>query len=368
MRIAVVVPGGVDRSGTHRVIPCVLWVVEALAREHDVEVLALRQEPRPGAWHLAGARVTNVGSRPRLLRALPAIVRAHRHAPFDFLWALWAEAGVPAGVAGRLLHTPVLLHLIGGDVVALPDVPYGLSLTWRGSALLRVATRAATRILTPSAPSVEAASRLGLRAQRVPLGVSLAAWPPRPPVRRDPAAPARLVHVASLNAVKDQHMLLVAVRTLVDRGVALRLDIVGEDTLGGAVQRDAAALGLSGHVKFHGFLPQAELRPVVERSHVLLVSSRHETGPVAVLEAALAGVPTVGTAVGHVTELAPDAAVAVPVGDATAFAHAIHDLLADEDRRLACAAAAQRRAISEDAAHTARSLLEIHAGTLASPA
>ena len=163
-------------------------------------------------------------------------------------------------------------------------------------------------------------------------------------------------------------MLLVAVRTLVDRGVALRVDIVGEDTLGGTVQRDAEALGLSGVVTFHGFLPQTELRPVVERSHVLLVSSRHETGPVAVLEAALAGVPTVGTAVGHVAELAPDAAVAVPVGDAAAFARAIHELLADEDRRLACAAAAQRRAIAEDAGYTARSLLDIHARTLALPA
>lgn len=368
MRIAVVVPGGVDRSGTHRVIPCILWVVEALAREHDVQVFALRQEARPGEWRLAGARVTNVGRRPRALRAVPAILRAHRRAPFDFLWALWAEAGLAAGVAGRILRRPVLLHLTGGDLVALPDVPYGLNLTRRGRAVLRIATRAATRVMAPSAPSVEAASRLGLHAQRVPLGVSLAAWPPRPPVRRDPAGPARLVHVASLNAVKDQHMLLVAVRALVDRGVALRVDIVGEDTLGGAVQREADALGISGCVTFHGFLPQTELRPVVERSHVLLVSSRHETGPVAVLEAALAGVPTVGTAVGHVAELAPDAAVAVPVGDAAAFAHAIHQLLVDEDRRLACATAAQRRAVAEDAGHTARSLLEIHASTLARPA
>jgi glycosyltransferase involved in cell wall biosynthesis len=367
VKIAVVVPGGVDRSGTHRVIPAVLWVAEALTREHAVHIFALRQEPMPGRWRLGDAHVTNVGRRPRLLRAVPAIVREHRRAPFDFLWALWAEAGVPAAVAGRILRRPVLLHLIGGDVVALPAVPYGLRLTRRGRALLRIATLA-TRMLAPSTPAVEAAARLGLRAQRVPLGVSLAAWPPRAPVRRDPAGPALLVHVASLNAVKDQHTLLVAVRALVDRGVALRLDIVGEDTLGGAVQREAAALGLSRHITFHGFLPQAELRPVVERSHVLLVSSRHETGPVAVLEAALAGVPTVGTSVGHVAEFAPDAALAVPVGDAAALAQAAHALLADEDRRLACAAAAQRRAIAEDAAHTARSLLEIHARTLAPPA
>jgi glycosyltransferase involved in cell wall biosynthesis len=67
------------------------------------------------------------------------------------------------------------------------------------------------------------------------------------------------------------------------------------------------------------------------------------------LEAAVAGVPTVGTAVGHVAEWAPDAAVAVPVGDAAALAERTDLLLADDGRRLALAAAAQRRAVAEDA-------------------
>jgi glycosyltransferase involved in cell wall biosynthesis len=94
-------------------------------------------------------------------------------------------------------------------------------------------------------------------------------------------------------------------------------------------------------------------------------TSRHEAGPMAVLEAALAGVPTVGTDVGHVNEWAPDAAVAVPVGDARALADAITALLADEPRRLAIAREAQRRASAIDADSTAASFERLYAEMLA---
>jgi glycosyltransferase involved in cell wall biosynthesis len=72
------------------------------------------------------------------------------------------------------------------------------------------------------------------------------------------------------------------------------------------------------------------------------------------LEAAVAGVPTVGTAVGHIVEWAPSAAMAVPIGNPERLADAIHTMLADEALRLRIARAAQCKALSEDADHTAR--------------
>ena len=100
------------------------------------------------------------------------------------------------------------------------------------------------------------------------------------------------------------------------------------------MQALAARLGIADRLSFHGFQTQRQLRPLFERADLLVMSSRHEAGPIAVLEAAVIGVPTVGTAVGHIREWAPRAALAVPVGDAAALARAMHLLLTDETLRL----------------------------------
>jgi glycosyltransferase involved in cell wall biosynthesis len=190
--------------------------------------------------------------------------------------------------------------------------------------------------------------------------VDLERWPLRPPRRRAAVEPLRLVHVASLNAVKDQATLLRSLRRLADEGREFHLDVVGEDTLDGRVQAFAAELGLARKIKFHGFLTQRALRPIVDAAHVALVSSRHEAGPLVALEAAIAGLPTVGTAVGHIAEWSPRAALAVPCGDSDALARAIVALADDEESRLKIAAAAQRIALRDDADQTTRAFDEIY--------
>ena len=114
--------------------------------------------------------------------------------------------------------------------------------------------------------------------------------------------------------------------------------------LGGEIPREASALGLSSHVTFHGFLPEDALRTFYRRADLLVHSSRHEAGPLVALEAAACGVPTVGTAVGHIRDFArsaPGRALAVPVGDDAALAAGILALLADEPRRRAMGEAAR---------------------------
>ncbi len=78
------------------------------------------------------------------------------------------------------------------------------------------------------------------------------------------------------------------------------------------------------------------------------------------LEAAVAGVPTVGTCVGHIADWAPEAAVGVAVGDDDALAGAVMRMMMDEDRRLVIARAGQQRAIDDDADATASRVNEIY--------
>jgi glycosyltransferase involved in cell wall biosynthesis len=279
--------------------------------------------------------------------------------------AIWSGApGQVAVAAARMLGIPSCVHLGGGELVALPDIQYGGRLDWRGRVREAVVLRAANAVTAASLGMIESLARLGIAAQRVPLGVDLHIWPPREPVRREPFGPARLIHAASLNRVKDQSTLLHALALLAQAGVEFELDMVGEDTLQGAVQALTQQLGLSRHVRFHGFLTQTRLRPLVEAAHLMIISSRHEAGPLVVLEAAAVGVPTVGTAVGHVAEWAPSAAVAVPVADPAALARAIIGLLSDEDARLRLAREAWQRARREDADYTARSFEALYSGLL----
>ena len=363
MKIAIVVPGGVDRSGTHRVIPCLLWLIERLVRAGDeVHVFALHQEPQPGRWQLLGAAIHNAGARPRRLRTLAALLAEHRRGRFDVVHAFWAGApGVAAAAFARLTQVPLIVSLPGGDLVELPDIAYGVQLTRRGRLWTRFTLSAAARVTVRSDWMRTQAAGTGVDASCMPIGVALDRWPARPPRPRDPAQSLRLLHVANLNLVKDQETLLQAMRALRDRGIAFHLDIIGLDTLGGAIQRRCTALGLDDHVAFHGFMPHARTRPWFEAADLLVMSSRHETGPVTTIEAGIAGVPTVGTAVGLIADWAPDGAIAVPVGDSRALAAAVERLALDDAARMALAAGARDAAIRQDADITTAAFRRLYA-------
>ena len=354
MKLALIVPGGVDRGGEFRVIPALLALIERLSRIHEVHVFALWQEPVAGRWQLAGATIHNVGHGWTHLRGICAVRAEHRHAPFCAIHAIFSgPCGLVAAATAKLLRLPCMIHVTGGELVALRDIGYGGRLTWKGRLQERLALRGADIVTATSAPVIELLQSLGIRAQRVPLGVDLRKWPPRPPCARR-EGPARLIHVASLNRVKDQTTLLQALARLTKTGVEFEMDIVGTDTLQGAMTALVREYGLERCTRFLGFKTQRQLRPIVESADLLVMSSRHEAGPFVLVEAAVAGVPTVGTAVGHIVEWAPSAALAVPVGNPERLADAIHTLLADEARRLCVARAAQCRALSEDADYTAR--------------
>ncbi|MCW0399782.1 D-inositol-3-phosphate glycosyltransferase [Xanthomonas sacchari] len=349
MKLALVVPGGVDRSGEYRVIPAFLSLIERLARMHELHVFVLHQEPLPAQWDLLGARIHNIGAARTRWRAIAAIRAEHRRAPFDVVQSLFSgHCSLIAVAAARWLRRPSLVHIAGGELVALHAIGYGGRRKWQGRLREALVLRLASAVTAASAPILDSLRALGIAAERVPLGVDLRAWPPRPPRPRG-EGPARLLHVASLNPVKDQTTLLRALAALARAGVDFRIDLVGVDTLDGAMQRLVATLGLSARVRFLGFKTQRDLRPLVEAADLLVLSSQHEAGPLVLLEAAVAGVPTVGTAVGHLQEWAPSAALAVPVGDWAGLADALRQVLSDDDLRLRLAWAAQCRALREDA-------------------
>ena len=354
MKLALVLPGGVDRSGERRVIPAFLALIERLARSHEVHVFVLHQEAAPSRWTLAGAQIHNIGDGWTRVRAIRAICVEHRRGPFDLIHAIFSgSCSLIAVAAAKWLRRSSVVHIAGGELVAMHAIDYGGRRKWKGRLREALVLHGASVVTAASAPIIDSLRALGLNPRRVPLGVDLRKWLPLSPrVRTEETA--RLIHVASINRVKDQSTLLHALAVLVAEGVDFRMDMVGVDTLQGDMQALAQRLGLQRHVHFAGFKTQRELRPLMESADLLVMSSLHEAGPLVLLEAAVAGVPTVGTAVGHLVEWAPSAALAVRAGDSVALAQAIRQVLADEPLRLRLAAAAQRLAVREDADFTAR--------------
>jgi glycosyltransferase involved in cell wall biosynthesis len=362
VKIAIVLPGGVDRSGVDRVIPSLLWLIERLARRHEVHVFATHQEPEPGDWDLLGAHIHNVGTARGTTRRLLGLFGAmHRDgARFDVVHAFFGWPAAAATIIGWRYRVPVVFHASGGEFVAISDIDYGMRTTIRGRLGLRVALAGAKRVTVASRYMQQLARAHGTDAECVPLGVAVDRWPVRPPRTRTQDRPLRLLHVGDLRGVKDQHLLMTAVGQLRDAGVCFTLDVVGLDTLNGATQASAAAQRVADVTRWHGVLRREALRSLMDEADLLVVTSRHEAGPLVLLEAAIAGVPTVGTAVGHIADWTPDGAVAVGVGDTSALAREVIALAADEPRRLRIAHEAQRRATEIDADFTAAAFERIY--------
>ena len=337
---------------------CSLYI-ERIARDHDVAVYVLRYYDRPCSYPLLGAVVHDLG-RPRgLARQYLALVRAlRRDGPFDVVHAMWAmPAGLAAGCAGRRLGIPVVLTADSGEFVALREIGYGLQSTPRHRLAVRAATRLASRVTVCTGYMDRLARHHGVVPAIIPLGVDRSVFKPADgagSAMKPDGPPWRLLHVASLNPVKDQRLLLEAFRRVLDRLPAgAGLDIVGEDTMHGAVQAHARQLGLNGRVTFHGGLPTSAVVPLYHQAHLVVISSRHEAACVVALEAAVCGVPVVGTNVGYLNDWSPTRAIAVPVSDPVALADAIVTLLGDPGRRRQLAEAAREWGSAHDADWTA---------------
>jgi glycosyltransferase involved in cell wall biosynthesis len=337
LRVALVVPG-FSASENDWAIPWLLDLVRGLSQRHDLEVFALRYPPRRGTYEVFGATVNALAAgrmagarRPMILgQALAWILRRARRRRFDLVHGLWAdEPGFVATAAARVLGVPALVSLMGGELVGFPDIGYGGQLSRANRFLLQFATRQAARVTVGSSFLLDIARRRipVRRLSMLPLGVDTGLFAPAGTDNtRILPGDRPLLHVASLAAVKDQATLLQAFRIVVDRVSGLHLHIVGEGPCRPALMEMSQQLDLASRVTFHGAVAHDKLPNYYHSAELLIMSSRHESLGMSVLEAGACARSTIGTAVGVVPELQP-ATRSVPVGNASALAHAIAETL-----------------------------------------
>lgn len=296
----------------------------------DVQVIELHKQPGPGAALF-----------PRMFRVLrelqPAIVHTRNLAALEMVAPAWA-ARVPVRIHGE--------H--GRDV----DDPQGD----------RAKPRWVRRAYSPFVTQYIALSRelenylttrVGIGKQRVHVfcnGVDATRFHPAAGARQrldgspfnDPAL-CVVGTVGRLQAVKDQVGLVKAFGLIADRAPNLRLAIVGEGGMRGAIETAVRDSGLASKVWLAG--ERADVPDVMRSFDIFTLPSIAEGISNTVLEAMASGLPVVATAVGGTPELVRDGETGslVPAAAPQLLADALLALATDPARIKAQGLASRRR-------------------------
>ncbi len=159
----------------------------------------------------------------------------------------------------------------------------------------------------------------------------------------------RVQYVGSITEVKDLLTLLRAVARARPQRPSLRLHLAGRVTSPRYADRLRAfvrAHDLDNTVRFEGLLNREELCAAYSQAAVVVLPSRQENAPLAVIEAMASGVPVVATRVGGIPDLVAEneTGCLFPSGNDEALAAQLLDLLADDQRRRRLGHAARRQA------------------------
>jgi glycosyltransferase involved in cell wall biosynthesis len=271
-------------------------------------------------------------------RAFGAVVQALRELRPDLVLAHTAKAGFLGRAAAALLGIPAVFTPHGW---AISD-----RISRRQGRVFRVLEKAAARTTARIVNVCDFEMRLALEhgiAPREKMAVVYNGIPDIPAhlLARPAAQPARLVMVARMAPPKDHATVLRALAGLAEMNWTL--DLIGDGPLERAIRAMANELGIAGRVRFRGF--QSGIAAHLAGAQALVLSSRFEAFPYAVLEAMRAGLPVVASHVGGIPEAVEDGVTGLlaPAGNAAALRDCLARMIADPARRSRYGAAARER-------------------------
>jgi glycosyltransferase involved in cell wall biosynthesis len=106
--------------------------------------------------------------------------------------------------------------------------------------------------------------------------------------------------VAALRPEKKHVLLLDAVNILNQRGIPVRILIVGDGPERNNIEKHMKQIGIKPNVIITGF--QSDVRPYISLSDIIVMSSNSETFSIAILEAMALGKPIIAPDIGGIAE------------------------------------------------------------------
>ena len=270
------------------------------------------------------------------LATRPSLVHLHCSHGWDF----WLSVRIAR--LARRANVPALLHSHGNFDVEVP----------RWSALRRALFPRALRVpqrlvvLSESWKRWFAQHLDPARIEVVYNGIDTRRFPPGAHAAENPTL--RLLFVGTRDpAIKGADVVLAALPEIARAVPQLRLVMAGEDPERLEARR-VHGTPLADCVRFVGRQDAAAMPALYADADLLLLPSRREVSPMALLEAMSAGLPVVASRVGAIPEVLGDAGGAlIDAGDASGLARAVIALARDPARRARIGAANRARAIAE---------------------
>lgn len=215
-------------------------------------------------------------------------------------------------------------------------------------ALDRVMLRYVDAAITPTREMYDRLRRFGLGRDRlhiIPNGIDVADR--ITPKRTASTGTTHLLFLGRLSIEKDPANLLRATAAMLKDDFDVKLTIAGDGPERDALGRLSTQLGLNGRVQMLGLV--SDVMPLLARADILVLPSRTECMPNALLEAMSAGVPVVATNVGGVRELIRNGidGLLCPADNPFALARAVQRLIADTDLAETLAYSAYQRVTTD---------------------
>ena len=293
-------------------------------------------------------RVPTLGRRIGLaddVRALAALTMEMRRFRPHIVHTHTAKAGTLGRMAAELAGVPARVHTFHGHLLHGYFPPPATRLV---AAAERTLARRTERLVAVGEQVREdlVAARVGRAAQYavVPPGTRLGPLPDRHAARRElglsPDGPV-VAYVGRLTRIKRPDRLVAVARQVIAAVPDAQFAVCGHGDLAGEV----AGAGLGRSLALLGW--RADVEAVYAAADLVLLTSDNEGMPVSLIEAGLAGLPAVATAVGSVPEVVADGQTGLLTAcDARQLAQGVIALLGDGAmrRRLGANASARTRA------------------------
>lgn len=257
-------------------------------------------------------------------------------------------------------HIASMAHLLGMPSFSLHlhgDLPvYGVdhNLKAAGASFVAAAAAPMRQQLIDSAGVAEA------RAITLWMGVNTQLFQGGEEVAQT-GGPLRLVSIGRLHLCKGHKFALEAIKKLTSHGLAIRYTIAGSGPHEAEIRASVEELGLNSLVSFVGSLGETQVKALLHKSDVFVLTSIGigEASPVAVMEAMSAGLPVISSIIGGTPDMVSDGldGFLVPQEDVESISAAIESL-AIEAKRLEMGRNALQRARTQfDFRQTSRKLL-----------